>query len=123
MQLTLAVGLTGRFTLLGGLGAVWWVVGVDDFVAGFGFGDDVAAVVDVVVAVWAGQTHGVDVGEPSLFPGHDVVYFAAFGTCGAVFACAVPVTGDDRFDLGLGGESVIASHPNGLALYHRKQPR
>jgi len=32
------------------LGAVWWVVGVGDLVAGFGFGDDVAAVVDVVVA-------------------------------------------------------------------------
>ena len=32
------------------LGAVWWVVGVGDLVAGFGFGDDIAAVVDVVVA-------------------------------------------------------------------------
>ena len=44
------------------LGAVGWVVGVDDFVAGVGFDDDVAAVVDVVVAVWAGETHFVDVG-------------------------------------------------------------
>ena len=34
----------------GGLGAVGWVVGVDDLVAGVGFGDGVAAVVDVVVA-------------------------------------------------------------------------
>ena len=32
------------------LGAVWWVVGVGDLVTGFGFGDDIAAVVDVVVA-------------------------------------------------------------------------
>gem|GEM_PF-5799321 len=32
------------------LGAVGWVVGVDDLVAGVGFGDGVAAVVDVVVA-------------------------------------------------------------------------
>ncbi len=52
------------FCLMAGvsrLGAVCWVVGVDDFVAGVGFDDDVAAVVDVVVAVWAGQTHFVDV--------------------------------------------------------------
>ena len=47
---------------LGCLWASWWVVGVDDFVAGFGFDDDVAAVVDVVVTHGAGQTHGVDVG-------------------------------------------------------------
>ena len=43
------------------LGAVWSVVGVDDFVAGVGFDDDVAAVVDVVMAVWTGETHLVDV--------------------------------------------------------------
>ena len=79
------------------LGASWWVVGVDDFVAGVGFDDDVAAVVDVVVAQRAGETHFVDVCEPAVFPGNDVMNLAAFGSCGAVFACAVPVTGDDRF--------------------------
>ena len=58
--------MVGRFrwpaAVWGCLGASWRVVGVDDFVAGVGFGDDVAAVVDVVVAVWAGEAHGVDVG-------------------------------------------------------------
>ena len=49
-------------TALGGLGAVWWVVGVDDFVAGAGFDNNPAAVVDVVMAVGAGETHFVDVG-------------------------------------------------------------
>ncbi len=43
------------------LGASWSVVGVDDFVAGVGFGDDVVAVVDVVVTQGAGETQGVDV--------------------------------------------------------------
>ena len=103
--------------------AVWWVVGVDDFVAGVGFGDGVAAVVDVVVAQGAGEAHFVDVGESALFPGHDVVYFAAFWTCGAVFACAVPVTGDDGFDLGFGGESAVASDPDGLSFCRQRQPR
>ena|GEM_PF-3635537 len=41
--------LDGFFWMVG-LGAVWWVVGVVDLVTGFGFGDGVAAVVDVVVA-------------------------------------------------------------------------
>ena len=65
--MTGAVGcVVGPFRRLAGSwfcsGTVWWVVGVDDFVTGFGFDDDVAAVVDVVVAVWAGETHFVDVG-------------------------------------------------------------
>ena len=98
------------------LGAVWRVAGVDDFVAGFGFDDYVAAVVDVVVAVWAGETHFVDVGESALFPWDDVMDLAAFGTSGAACASAGPVTGDDRFDLGFGWESTIASHPDGLSF-------
>ena len=95
-------------------GAVGWVVGVDDLVAGFGLDDDVAAVVDVVVAVWAGETHLVDVGESALFPRDDVMDFAALRVGSA--ACAVPVAGDDGFDLSLGGESAVASYPDGLAF-------
>ena len=41
--------LTAPCSVVCGLGAVGWVVGVDDLVAGVGFGDGVAAVVDVVV--------------------------------------------------------------------------
>ena len=74
-------GSSGRCWHCGGwLGAVWWVIGVDDFVAGVGLDDDVAAVVDVVMAVWAGEAHGVDVCWSALFPGHDVMDFASFGT-------------------------------------------
>ena len=51
-----------RPTELGGSGAVGWVVGVDDLVAGVGFDDDIAPVVDVVVTHGAGETHLVDVG-------------------------------------------------------------
>ena len=96
--------------------AVGWVVGVDDFVAGVGFDDDVAAVVDVVVAKWAGQTHGVDVGESAVFPRHDVMDFASFRTSGAARASAVPVAGDDRFDLSFGCVAVGTSHPDGLSF-------
>ena len=98
------------------LGAVGWVVGVDDFVAGVGFDDDVAAVVDVVMTIGAGETHGVDVGASALFPRDDVMDFAAFRTCGAAAACAVPVAGDDGFDLGFGSVSMGASHPEGLSF-------
>ena len=45
-----------------------------------------------------------------------MVDFAAFGSGGAVFASAVPVSGDDGFDLGFGGVSVGASHPEGLSF-------
>ena len=104
------------------LGAVWWVVGVDDFVAGVGFDDDVAAVVDVVVTQRAGETHFVDVCWSALFPGDDVMDLAAFGTCGAVFASAVPVTGDDGFDLSFGCVSMGASHPDGLSFTVKDNP-
>ena len=66
------------------------------------------------MAVWAGETHFVDVGESALFPGHDVMYFAALRVGGAT--CAMPVTGDDGFDLSFVGESAIASYPDGLAF-------
>ena len=104
------------------LGAVWWVVGVDNFVAAGGFDDDVAAVVDVVVAVWAGETHFVDVGWPALFPWDDVVYFASFRTGGAACASAVPVAGDYGFDLSFGGVSMGASHPNRLTFTVKDNP-
>ena len=68
------------------------------------------------MAVWAGETHFVDVCWSAVFPGDDVMDFAAFGTGGAVFACAVPVAGDDGFDLGFGGVSMGASHPEGLSF-------
>ena len=74
------------------------------------------------MTVWARQTHEVDVGWSALFPGHDVMDFAAFRTSGAACASAVPVAGDDGFDLGFGCVSVGASHPEGLALTVENNP-
>ena len=48
------------------------------------------------------------------------MYFAALRVGGA--AGAVPVAGDDGFDLGLGGESTVASYSDGLSFAVEDDP-